>query len=71
MIGSFFETFVLGILALLSETMNDTKGPQPTMEKRRCLGAVREMIRVAKSHICNGLPQVSRGLRLMDLILFS
>ena len=60
---------MLGILALLSETMNDTKGPQPVMEKKRCLGAIREMIRVAKSHVCNGLPQVSRDLRLFDLVL--
>ena len=59
LIGQFFETHVLGIMALLADTINDGKGPQPTLEKIRCLGAIREMIRLAKSHVSNGLPQVS------------
>lgn len=57
-IGSFFENHVLGIMALLADTINDGKGPQPTLEKMRCLGAIREMITIAKSHVSNGLPQV-------------
>lgn len=59
MIGLFFETHVLGIMALLADTINDGKGPQPILEKIRCLGAIREMIKLAKSHVSNGLPQVS------------
>lgn len=58
-IGPFFETHVLGIMALLADTINDGKGPQPILEKTRCLGAIREMIKLAKSHVSNGLPQVS------------
>lgn len=58
-IGSFFQAHVLGIMALLADTINDGKGPQPILEKIRCLGAIREMIKLAKSHISNGLPQVS------------
>ena len=58
MIGTFFEIFVLGIMASFSEVLNETKGPQPTSEKKRCLGAIRAMIDLAESHICNGLPQV-------------
>lgn len=58
-IGPFFETHVLGIMALLADTINDGKGPQPILEKIRCLGAIREMIKLAKSHVSNGLPQVS------------
>ena len=58
-IGLFFETHVLGIMALLADTINDGKGPQPILEKIRCLGAIREMIKLAKSHVSNGLPQVS------------
>ena len=46
-------------MALLADTINDGKGPQPILEKIRCLGAIREMIKLAKSHISNGLPQVS------------
>ena len=58
-IGSFFQAHVLGIMALLADTINDGKGPQPVLEKIRCLGAIREMIKLAKSHVSNGLPQVS------------
>ena len=58
-IGPFFETHVLGIMALLADTINDGKGPQPILEKIRCLSAIREMIKLAKSHVSNGLPQVS------------
>ncbi len=57
-LGPFFETHVLGIMALLADTINDGKGPQPILEKIRCLGAIREMIKLAKSHVSNGLPQV-------------
>ena len=59
LIGQFFETHVLGIMALLADTINDGKGPQPMLEKIRCLGAIREMIKLARSHVSNGLPQVS------------
>ena len=59
MTGPFFENHVLGIMALLADTINDGKGPQPIAEKVRCVGAVREMIKLAKSHVSNGLPQVS------------
>ena len=45
-------------MAHLSDTINDGKGPQPSSEKKRCLGAIREMIKLGKSHISNGLPQV-------------
>lgn len=63
MIGLFFETHVLGIMALLADTINDGKGPQPILEKIRCLGAIREMIKLAKSHVSNGLPQICACLR--------
>ncbi|KAL9104639.1 MAG: hypothetical protein Q9163_000443 [Psora crenata] len=62
-IGHFFENHVLGIMALLADTINDGKGPQPILEKIRCLGAIREMIRIAKRHVGNGLPQICACLR--------
>ncbi len=58
MTGSFFETHVLGIMAHLSDTINESKGVQITEEKIRSLKAVQEMMRVAKSHVNNALPQV-------------
>ena len=57
-IGPFFETHVLGIMAYLADTINDGKGPQSLAEKRRCLGAIQEMIKLANNYISNGLPQV-------------
>jgi len=66
-IGPFFETHVLGIMALLADTINDGKGPQPVLEKIRCLGAIREMLKLAKSHVTNGLPQVQPTSTLSEL----
>ncbi|KAL8671782.1 MAG: hypothetical protein Q9168_003729 [Polycauliona sp. 1 TL-2023] len=63
MTGSFFDTHVLGIMAHLSDTINESKGSQITAEKIRCLKAVQEMMRVAKSHVNNALPQISACLR--------
>ena len=45
-------------MALLADAINDEKGPQPVLEKKRCLRAIREMVKVAKGHIGNGIPQV-------------
>lgn len=70
-IGPFFETHVLGIMALLADIINDGKGPQPVLEKIRCLGAIREMVKLAKGHVSNGLPQVlpeSCHLRLILIL---
>ncbi len=68
-IGPFFETHVLGIMALLADTINDGKGPQPILEKIRCLGAIREMVKLAKGHVSNGLPQVLRDSYNLQLTL--
>lgn len=63
MVGPFFENHVLGIMAILADTINDGRGPQPNLEKIRCLGAIREMIKIAKSQTSNGLPQICACLR--------
>ncbi|KAI4208635.1 MAG: hypothetical protein LQ348_000112 [Seirophora lacunosa] len=61
--GSFFETHALGIMACLSDTINESKGMQTVTEKMRCLRAILEMIRLAKSNINIALPQISACLR--------
>lgn len=58
MTGSFFENHVLGIMAHLSDTINECKGPQIMADKIRCLRAIQEMMKVARSHVNNALPQV-------------
>lgn len=45
-------------MAHFSDIINDGIDSQPVSEKLRCLGAIREMIKLAKSYISNGLPQV-------------
>ncbi|KAL9021748.1 MAG: hypothetical protein Q9185_001112 [Variospora sp. 1 TL-2023] len=61
--GSFFETHVLGIMACLSDTINESKGTQTVTEKMRCLRAMLEMITFAKSNVNIALPQISACLR--------
>ena len=58
-IGPFFETHVLGIMAQLTDIINDGRSHQSLQEKRRCLGAIRKMATVAGNSISNALPQVS------------
>lgn len=57
-VALFFEESALGIIQLLSEIIGQTKGPRPSWERRRCIGAIQEMAVLAKSHLCNALPQV-------------
>lgn len=45
-------------MAHFSDTINDGVDSQPVSEKLRCLGAIREMLRLARNYISNGLPQV-------------
>ncbi|KAL8735716.1 MAG: hypothetical protein Q9181_002719 [Wetmoreana brouardii] len=62
-IGSFFENHVLGIMAHLSDIINESKGGQILTEKLRSLRAIQEMMRIANSNINNALPQISACLR--------
>ncbi|KAI9830439.1 MAG: hypothetical protein M1819_005691 [Sarea resinae] len=62
MLGLFFEQHVLGIMALISDKIDDVVGLQPTLHKKICLKAIEELIKLAKSHISNALPQVSNFL---------
>ncbi|KAL8834033.1 MAG: hypothetical protein Q9170_003964 [Blastenia crenularia] len=61
--SSFFENHVLGIMACLSDTINDSKGMQIVAEKMRCIKAIKEMIMVAKTNVNSALPQISACLR--------
>ncbi|KAI9793452.1 MAG: serine/threonine-protein kinase M1 [Candelina submexicana] len=63
MVGRFFEVHVLGIMAEFSDTINNVRVLQPITEKERCLKAINEMIKVAKSDISNALPQICACLQ--------
>jgi len=45
-------------MALLSDIIGEKNGLQSLSEKKRSIGAIRELIKLAKSHVCNALPQV-------------
>jgi len=69
-VGPFFEDHVLGIMANLSDVINDGRDSQSISEKLRCLGAVREMLKLAKNYISNGLPQVL-AQTIFDLLMLT
>ncbi|KAI9736292.1 MAG: serine/threonine-protein kinase M1 [Cirrosporium novae-zelandiae] len=62
-IGQFFDTHILGIMALFSGILNDFLHIQPLPTKRQCLRAIGEVVKFGKSHISNALPQISACLR--------
>lgn len=62
-VGSFIESHVLGIITEFAHTITDFQIKQPIIEKRRCLGAIGEMIKIAKDHVRPALPQICGCLR--------
>lgn len=56
--GVFFEHHLLGIVARLSEVINDSRDEYPTKEKERCVKAFEELVRVAKNYTRTARPQV-------------
>ena len=55
---TFFELHVLGIIAHFSEVFDDPHETHPVTERRRYVGAIEEMINLAKAHVSIALPQV-------------
>ena len=62
-LASFFETYVLGIMTNLSESIERDDGSIPRNEKARCLHAIEEMIVLARSHIAVAIPQIRACLQ--------
>lgn len=54
----FFEKHVLGIMAYLSDVIDSSREVQPLMERRRCVAAIEEMIKLAEHEVSIALPQV-------------
>ena len=62
-VGGFLETNVLGIITEYSNILNDVETRQPNAEKRRCLAAIGEVIKLGKSRVIVALPQICACLR--------
>lgn len=60
LIGSFLQPHALGLAARFGELITDSQpGVQISLrERRQCLLAMEEMIRVARSYMCIARPQV-------------
>ena len=62
-VGHFLRDYVLAIITELNNTLNDNKMMQPSLEKRRCLGAIGELMKLGKSRLNAALPQIGACLR--------
>ncbi|KAF3934400.1 hypothetical protein ABW20_dc0109945 [Dactylellina cionopaga] len=59
---SFFEVHILGIITQYSEVLFSLKVKHSLSEKRRNLKAIEDMIKLGKSGVVSGLPQISACL---------
>jgi serine/threonine-protein kinase ATR len=62
-VGMFLENHVLGIITQFTATFNDSQSRQPNMEKRRCLAAIGELLKLGQHRVSIALPQVCACLR--------
>lgn len=58
-IGRFLQSYILGLMARLTDVINDSVSAHPpVLEQRRCIRALEEMIRLCKSYARIARPQV-------------
>jgi serine/threonine-protein kinase ATR len=58
--GRFLHHHALGLMALLTDVINETSVVRaPFHERRRCITAMEEMIRIGKNDVRIARPQVS------------
>ena len=62
-LGNFLEANILGVVTVFTTTLNDIEVRKANVEKRRCLAAIGEVIRLGKSRIVTALPQICACLR--------
>lgn len=62
-IGSFLENNVLAIVTHFTVLLNDLEAKEPKVEKRRCLAALGEVVKLGKSRVVRALPQICACLR--------
>ncbi len=61
--GTFLENNVLAIVTQFTVLLNDLEAKEPKLEKRRCLAALGEVVKLGKSRIVRALPQICACLR--------
>ncbi|KAF2206005.1 hypothetical protein GQ43DRAFT_427658 [Delitschia confertaspora ATCC 74209] len=63
LLSEFFESHILGIMAHFSDVLDNPQPIHPISERRRCLGAMEEMIHMATTHVSIALPQLRACLQ--------
>jgi serine/threonine-protein kinase ATR len=63
LVATFLENHVLGIITQFTTTFNDSQAKQPNLEKRRCLAAIGELLKLGEYRISSALPQICACLR--------
>lgn len=59
-VGRFLQAYLLGLMARLTDVINDAAANQPAViEQRRCIRAVNEMIQLCGPYARIARPQVS------------
>lgn len=62
-IGTFLENNVLAIVTHFTVLLNDLEAKESKVEKRRCLAALGEVVKLGKGRVVRGLPQICACLR--------
>lgn len=62
-IGTFLEINVLAIVTHFTVLLNDLEAKEPKLEKRRCLSALGEIMKLGRSRVTRALPQICACLR--------
>lgn len=57
-VGLFLERHILGIVARFSEVVNDAREGQSITEKKHCVKAIEEMVKIGKAFTRTARPQV-------------
>lgn len=66
--GRFLQSHLLGLMARLTDVINDSLSTHPpAQEQRRCIRAMEEMIRVCRDYARIARPQVSCSLSLVPM----
>ena len=61
--AQFLQQHALGLVARLTEVINDSVSARPSVQERnRSIGAMEEMIRIGREHIRIARPQASHWL---------
>lgn len=59
LVGRFIQTHLLGLMARLTDVINDSLSTfPPVSEQRRCVRAMEEMIKICKAYARIARPQV-------------